>query len=95
MFTVFISVVFGVCGWMIAKFLFEPLKEILDLRRETQECLIIYGDLSKDAPPDERHMAAEAFRRAGAGLVSRYIAGYPWVTWYLRRFWDINSAGHF
>jgi hypothetical protein len=95
MFTVIISVVFGVCGWMIAKLLFEPVKEILDLRREAQECLIVYGNLSKDAPPDERRMAAESFRRIGVGLVSRYNAGYPWVTWCVRRFWDINSAGAF
>jgi hypothetical protein len=95
MFTVIISVVFGVCGWMIAKLLFEPVKEILDLRREAQECLIVYGNLSKDAPPDERRMAAESFRRVGVGLVSRYNAGYPWVTWCVRRFWDINSAGAF
>ena len=95
MFTVIISVVFGVCGWMIAKLLFEPLKEILDLRREAPECLIVYGDLSKDAPPDERRMAAEAFRRVGVGLVSRYNAGYPWVKWFVCCFWDINSAGAF
>jgi hypothetical protein len=97
MFTVIISVVSGVCGWVIAKLLFEPVKEIFDLRREAQECLISYGDLSKDAPTDERRMAAEAFRRVGVGLVSRYHAGYPWVTWCVRRFlhWDINSAGAF
>ncbi len=40
---VVISVVSGVCGWMIAELLFKPVKEILDLRREAQECLIVYG----------------------------------------------------
>jgi hypothetical protein len=92
--SVIISVVSGVCGWMIAKLFLEPVKEILDFRREAQECLIVYGDLSKDAPTDERRMAAEAFRRVGAGLVSRYIAAHPWVRWYVRR-WDIHSAGAF
>ena len=91
--TALISVVFGICGWMIAKLLFEPVKEILDLRREAQECLIVYGNLSKDAPADERRMAAEAFRRVGAGLVARYIAAYPWVRPCVRHFWDIHSAG--
>jgi len=96
MLTVIISVFFGVSGWVIAKLLFEPVKEIFDLRREAQEYLIAYGDLSKDAPADERRMAAQAFRRVGAGLVSRHNAGYPWVTWCVRRFlWDINSAGAF
>jgi hypothetical protein len=94
MFTVIISVVSGVCGWIIAKLFLEPVKEILDFRREAQECLIVYGDLSKDAHTDERRMAAEAFRRVGAGLVSRYIAAYPLVRWCIRR-WDIHSAGAF
>jgi len=79
---------------MIAKLFLDPVKEILEFRCEAQECLIVYGDLSKDAPTDERRMAAEAFRRVGAGLVSRYIAAYPWVRWYVRR-WDIHSAGAF
>src|SRR5271166_5386479 len=95
-FSVIISVVCGVCGWMIAKLFLDPVKEILEFRCEAQECLIVYGDLSKDAPTDERRMAAEAFRRVGAGLVSRHNAGYPWVTWCVGRFlWDINSAGAF
>jgi hypothetical protein len=88
------SVFLGICGWLIAKLIFEPGKEILDLRREVQECLIVYGNLSKDAPAEERRMAAEAFRRVGAGLSSRYIAAYPWVRWCLGRFsLDIHSAG--
>jgi hypothetical protein len=68
------SVVLGLCGWGIAKLLFEPLKEIIDLRREAQECLIVYGDLHKDAPADERRDAAETFCRIGAGLVSHHYA---------------------
>jgi hypothetical protein len=80
---------------MGARLLFEPLREIVDLRREAQECVIIFGDLSKDAPPDERRTAAEAFRRIGAGLVSRHIAAWPWVRWFYDRYlhWDIHSAG--
>lgn len=89
------SVVLGLCGWGIAKLLFEPLKEIIDLRRKAQECLIVYGDLHKDASPDERREAAETFCRIGAGFVSHHYAAYPWVTWTytsgLR--WDIHSAG--
>jgi hypothetical protein len=73
------SVILGVIGWALAKLLFEPLKEIIDLRREAQECLLVYGDLSRDAPSDERHAAAQAFRRVGAGLVSRHLAAYRWV----------------
>jgi len=89
------SIVLGVCGWGIAKLLFEPLKEIIDLRREAQECLIVYGDLHKDAPADERGQAAGTFRRIGAGPVSHHYAAYPWVTWAyaLGLRWDIHSAG--
>ncbi len=92
---VIISVVSGVCGWMIAKLFLEPVKEIHDFRREAQECLLVYGDLSKDAPTDERRMAAEAFRRVGAGLVSRHTAAQRWVIWWCKHYqgWDINSAG--
>jgi len=94
MFAAMFSIILGICGWIIAKLLFEPTKEILDLRREAQECLIIYGDLSKDAPLDERRIAAEAFRRVGAGLSSRYIAAYPWVRWCFGHIsWDIHGAG--
>jgi len=94
MFPAILSVVLGICGWMIAKLLFEPAKEVLDLRRDAQESLIVYGDLSKDAPSDERRMAAEAFRHVGAGLSSRYIAAYPWVRWCFHHFLlDIHSAG--
>jgi hypothetical protein len=39
-------------------------------------------------------MAAEAFRRIGAGLLSRHIASYSWVQRYFEfRSWDIHSAG--
>ena len=94
MFAAIFSIILGVCGWLIAKLLFEPTKEILDLRREVQESLIIYGDLSKDAPLDERRAAAEAFGRVGAGLSSRHIAAYPWVRWCFGHIsWDIHGAG--
>jgi hypothetical protein len=94
MFGGLVSIVLGVCGWMIAKLLFEPAKEILELRREAQEYLIIYGNLSADAPLEERRMAADSFRRVGAGLSSRHIAAYPWVRAAFRRLsWDIHSAG--
>lgn len=91
------SIVLGALGWAIAKLLFEPMKEIVDLRRETQECLIVHGNLPKDAPSEERRAAAESFRRIGAGLVSRHIAAYPWVSWWCRAClgWDIHSAGAF
>jgi hypothetical protein len=65
----------GAGGWWISKFLFEPLKEIYDLRRDVQECLIIHGDLSKDAPEDQRGAAATTFLHLGAGLVARDLAG--------------------
>ncbi|ACB97334.1 hypothetical protein Bind_3790 (plasmid) [Beijerinckia indica subsp. indica ATCC 9039] len=55
------SFLLGVLGWVVPKLLIEPGKEIFDLRRETQESLIIYGDLPKDAPADERRLAAEIF----------------------------------
>jgi hypothetical protein len=89
------SIILGALGWASARLLFEPLKEIVDLRREAQECLIIYGNLSKGAAPDDRRAAAEAFRRVGAGLVSRHIAAYPWVKWFCNTClrWDIHSAG--
>jgi hypothetical protein len=88
------SIVLGAVGWWISHLLFEPMKEIVDLRREAQECLIVHGNLAKDAPAEERRAASDAFRRIGAGLVSRHIAAYPWV----RRCcawlgWDIHSAG--
>jgi hypothetical protein len=62
------SIVLGVIGWAGAKLLFEPIKEIVDLRREAQECLIVFGNLSKDAPPDDRGLAAGAFRRIGGRI---------------------------
>jgi hypothetical protein len=88
----------GAIGWAVTKLLFEPLKELIDLRREAQECLIMFGDLKKDATTEERGVAAQAFRRVGAGLVSRHIAAYPWVKWCIARFFpdiDIHSAGVF
>jgi hypothetical protein len=88
------SIVLGAVGWGVTRLLFEPMKEIVDLRREAQECVIVYGNLAKDAPAEERRAASDAFRRIGAGLVSRHIAGYPWVrgrcAWLG---WDIHSAG--
>jgi hypothetical protein len=89
------SIILGALGWACARLLFEPLKEIVDLRREAQECLIVFGNLSKDASPEDRRAAAEAFRRIGAGLVSRHIAAWPWVRWFSARCirWDIHSAG--
>jgi hypothetical protein len=85
----------GVGGWWISKFLFEPLKEILDLRRDVQECLIIHGGLSKDAPDDQRAAAATSFSRLGAGLVARDLAAYSWVRWFCGKVLrlDIYSAG--
>jgi hypothetical protein len=85
----------GAGGWWISKFLFEPLKEIYDLRRDVQECLIIHGDLSKDVPEDQRVAAAIIFSRLGAGLVARNLAAYSWVRWFCVKVLrlDIYSAG--
>jgi len=99
MWTAILTVILGGIGWILARLLFEPLKEIIDLRREAQECLIAYGDLPSDAALDERRNAAAAFRRIGSGLVSRHYAPYPWATWtygfVLPRWqWDIHSAGN-
>jgi hypothetical protein len=89
------TIILGAIGWAGAKLLFEPIKEIVDRRREAQESLLIFGNLSKDAPSDERHLAAGTFRRIGAGLVSRHIAAWPWVAWFCDRclLWDTYSAG--
>jgi hypothetical protein len=88
------SIILGVFGWGFARLVFEPMKEIVDLRRQAQECLIIHGDLAEDAPADERQAASDAFHRIGAGLVSRHIAAYPWVRWCCTLLgWDIHSAG--
>ncbi len=57
----------GLMGWGIANLLFAPLKEIIDLRRETQESLMVHSDLDKDAPDAIRARAAEAFFNLGAG----------------------------
>lgn len=85
----------GAGGWWISKFLFEPLKEIYDLRRDVQECLIIHGDLSKDAPEDQRGATATTFFHLGAGLVARDLAAYSWVRLFCVKFLglDIYSAG--
>jgi hypothetical protein len=95
MWSAILSILLGAAGWGITHLLFEPMKEIMDLRRETQECLIVHGNLSKDAPADERRAASDTFRRIGAGLVARHIAALPWVrrcctNWFG---WDIHSAG--
>ncbi|GEM_PF-5106322 len=89
------SFILGVTGWFVSKFLFEPWKEIANLRRDTQECLILHGNLSKDAPPDERVATSSAFRRIGAALISRHAAAFPWENWLYARVlrWDIHSAG--
>jgi hypothetical protein len=89
------SFLLGVIGWVITKRFWEPFKEIIDLRREVQECLIMYGNLAKDTPLDDRRAAAEAFRSIGAGLISRHIASNRAVTWWCntRQHWDIYSAG--
>jgi hypothetical protein len=43
----------------------------------------------------DRRAASDAFRRIGAGLVSRYLAAaYPWVRWCCAFVgWDIHHAG--
>src|SRR5215831_9623306 len=88
------GLVLGVIGWFVTRFLFEPFKEVSDLRRETQEVLIIHGNLSKDAPPDERRSTSDAFRRVGAALVARHLAAWPWVTALFKFLgWDVHSAG--
>jgi hypothetical protein len=88
------TVILGALGWAIAKLIFEPFKEIMDLRRQAQECLILHGYLAADAPPNERLECASEFRKIGAGLVSRHIAAYPWVRWCVHYLgWDIHSAG--
>jgi hypothetical protein len=90
-----LGIFLGVIGWFFTKLMFEPTKELFDLRRETQECLIIHGNVGKDAPAEERRAASDAFRRLGAGFVSRHVAAYPWVRWCWTRWpgWDIHSAG--
>lgn len=89
------SILFGAFGWFVTHFMVEPMKAILDLRREAQECLIVHGNLAKDAPADDRRAASDKFRGIGAGLVSRHIAGFPWVRWCCTRLgYDIHSAGY-
>jgi hypothetical protein len=89
------SIILGAVGWGLTRLLFEPMKEIVDLRREAQECLIVHGNLGKEAPANERRAASDAFRRIGAGLVSRHLAAaYPWVRWCCACVgWEIHSAG--
>jgi hypothetical protein len=60
------------------------------------ECMIVYGDLPPDVPTEQRKLAGEAFRRIGAGLVSRHYSAYSWVRWFYTRApiaWDIHSSG--
>lgn len=97
MWSAIFSILLGAIGWGGGRLLFEPIKEIVDLRREVQECLIVHGNLSKDALAEERRAASDTFRRIGAGLVSRHIAAYPWVKWFCETClrWDIHSAGAF
>jgi hypothetical protein len=90
------SIAFGAIGWGIANLLVEPMKAIVDLRREVMECMIVYGDLPPEAPAEQRKLAGETFRRIGAGLVSRHYSAYSWVRWFYTRSsiaWDIHSAG--
>ncbi|MGA8548728.1 MAG: hypothetical protein WB678_00680 [Stellaceae bacterium] len=91
------SIILGALGWGFARLVFEPMKEIVDLRREAQECLIIHGNLAKDAPAEDRRAASDTLRRIGAGFVSRHIAAHPWypcVRWCCTWLgWDIHSAG--
>lgn len=87
------SFLFGAVGWFSVKFFFEPWSEIAVHRREAQECLIVYADLSPSASIEQRKAAAEAFRRIGAGLVSRHIAAHWWVRKYSCWRGDIHSAG--
>ena len=43
----------GALGWFVIHFLFEPIKEILNMRREAQESLIVHGNLAKNAPAED------------------------------------------
>ena len=88
------SIILGAVGWVLARLVFEPMKEIFELRREAQERLIIHGNLGKEATAEERQAASDAFRSIGAGLVSRHLAAYPWVRWCCARLcWEIHGAG--
>lgn len=95
------SFALGFGGWLFAKFIFEPYKEVYDLRREAAEALIIHGDLVPNAASEERHEAARAFQRIGAGLVARHFARHfaqslpDWVYIWPSLGWDIHSAGQF
>ena len=86
------TIVLGAAGWVIARFLFEPYKEIRDLRVKAQEALIIFGNIGPSTPMDERLAAYEAFRRIGAGLVAREAAA-PRRVGLFRQRWDIRGAG--
>lgn len=93
----FLSLVSGaVAGWFAA-LVVQPVQQINELRRQTQEAILIYGRLHADAPPAERQAAAEMFTRIGSGLVSHYFTQAPWTPWAMRWFsWrtlDIHSAG--
>jgi hypothetical protein len=89
------SFLLGACGWVIARFLFEPFKEIMDLRRKTQAELIFQGNLSTGTSEEERADASVSFRRIGVDLTAQHLATYPWMRWicsFLLR-WDVHSAG--
>lgn len=100
MWATIISFLLGFGGWLFAKFIFEPYKEVYDLRREAAEALIIHGDLAPNALVEERVAAAGAFRRLGAGLVARHFARHfaqyhlpDWLYIWPVLGWDIHSAG--
>lgn len=89
--------ILGVLGWLAARLLFDPCKEIIDLRRKVQEYLIVYGNIGKDSTQEWRKEAANAFRTTGAALVAWHVASYPWLKWIYkdRLKWDIHSGGEF
>lgn len=90
-----VSLFSAVGGWFLAKLLAEPLLSIYELRLNTQEVLILYGNLKADAPATERDAAAGRFRTVGAAMVTAHLAAWPWVRWFYRRLlrWDPYSAG--
>ncbi|MGD9614893.1 MAG: hypothetical protein AB7H90_08415 [Alphaproteobacteria bacterium] len=93
--TIVLSVISGIGGWLLARFLGEPYKAIEDLRRETQYALVMFGNIGKSASDEDRQKAAGEFRRIGVALVSYYAAA-PWRMRQLRRHifkWNIDQAG--